>query len=190
MILMLAGLALFLASHGFTAMRGPRAAVIARVGDVPYKVLYSLVSILAVLMIGYGYAEWRADGAMNVWDPPTWTRHLAILLMLLASIMLVGAYSNGRIKAALKHPMLVAVKTWAIAHLLTNGDVATIVLALGILAWAVFARISLKRREPGAARGPKGWTGDALAVVGGIILFFFLAYVFHPYVIGVPVMRG
>jgi uncharacterized membrane protein len=120
MILMLAGLALFLASHGFPAMRGPRAAVIARVGDVPYKVLYSLVSILAVLMIGYGYAEWRAEGAMNVWDPPNWTRHLAILLMLLASIMLVGAYSNGRIKAVLNLLDLEGVDL-----LVVEADVAT-----------------------------------------------------------------
>jgi uncharacterized membrane protein len=190
MILMLAGLALFLASHGFTTMREQRAALIARIGDGPYKVVYSIVSVIAVLMIGYGYGDWRADGSPNLWDPPGWTRHLAILLMLLASIMLVAAYSNGRIKAALKHPMLVSVKTWALAHLLTNGDLATIVLVLGILAWAVYARISLKRRAPGEPLGPKGLPGDALAVGGGILLFLFLAYVFHPYVIGAPVMRG
>lgn len=190
MILMLAGLALFLASHGFTTMREQRAAVIARIGEGPYKIAYSLVSLLAILMIAYGYGDWRADGSVNLWDPPVWTRHLALLLMLLASIMLVAAYSAGRIKATLKHPMLVSVKTWAVAHLLANGDLATIVLALGILAWAVYARISLKRRPPAQPLGPKGWPGDALAVVGGIVLFLFLAYIFHPYVVGVPVMPG
>jgi uncharacterized membrane protein len=108
--------------------------------------------------------------------------------MLFASIALVAAYSQGRIKAVLKHPMLVSIKTWAIAHLLSNGDVATIVLSLAILVWAVYARISLRRREPSAPIGVKGWAGDALAVAGGIVLYLFLAYLFHPYVVGVPVM--
>jgi hypothetical protein len=110
--------------------------------------------------------------------------------MLLASLMLVAAYSAGRFMATLKHPMLVSVKTWAVAHLIANGDLATIVLALGILAWAVYARISLKRRPPAEPLGPKGWAGDALAVGGGIILYLFLTYLFHPYVVGVPVLPG
>jgi uncharacterized membrane protein len=188
MILMLAGLALFILSHGFTTMRDQRAAVIARIGEVPYKLVYSLVSVIAVLMIGYGYGDWRAEGSAVLWDPPVWTRHLSLLLMLLASVMLMAAYSAGRIKATLKHPMLVSVKTWSIAHLLANGDAATIVLSLGILAWAVYARISLKRREPTKPLGPRGWAGDALAVGGGIVLYLFLAYIFHPFVVGVPVM--
>lgn len=190
MILMLAGLALFILAHGFTTMREQRAAVIARIGEAPYKIVYSLMSLAAVLMIAYGYGDWRAEGATVLWDPPVWTRHLSLLLMLLASIMLLAAYSAGRIKAVLKHPMLVSVKIWAVAHLLANGDTATIVLSLGILAWAVYARISLRRREPSKPLGPKGWAGDALAVGGGIVLYLFLAYIFHPYVVGVPVMPG
>jgi len=188
MLLMLAGLALFLLTHGFTAMREQRAAVIARIGEIPYKVLNSVVSIVAVLMIAYGFGAWRAEGPEDLWYPPVWTRHLALLLMLFASIMLVAGYSSGRIKAALQYPVLVAVKTWALAHLLANGDVPTIVLALVILAWAVHARISMKRRGPPVQRGPKGWAGDTLAVGGGLVVYLLLAYVFHPYVIGVPVM--
>lgn len=187
MLLMLAGLALFILSHGFTTMREQRAAVIVRIGEGPYKIVYSVVAIVAILMIAYGYGDWRAAGPAVLWDPPVWTRHLSLFLMLLASIALVAAYSAGRIKAVLRHPMLVSVKTWAVAHLLANGDIATIVLALAVLAWAVYVRISMKRREPSPPRGPKGWVGDALALVGGVVLYLFLAYIFHPYVIGVPV---
>lgn len=190
MILMLAGLALFLLSHGFTAMREQRAAVIARIGEVPYKVVNGIVSLVAVLMIAYGFGDWRAEGPLQLWYPPVWTQHLALLLMLFASIFAVAGYTSGRIKAVLKYPLLVGVKTWALAHLLANGDLATIVLAVVILAWAVHARISMKRRGPPTLRGPAGIKGDAVAVVGGIVLYLLLVYVFHPYVVGVPVMPG
>jgi uncharacterized membrane protein len=190
MVLMLAGLAIFLLTHGFTAMREQRAAVIARTGEVPYKIVHSVVSIVAVLMIAYGFGDWRAAGAAQLWHPPVWTRHLALVLMFLASIMFVAGYTAGRIKAILKYPVLVSVKTWALTHLLANGDLPTIVLSLVVLAWAVHARISMKRRGPPILRGPKDLAGDLVAVFGGIVLFLFLAYVFHPYVVGVPIMPG
>jgi uncharacterized membrane protein len=160
----------------------------ARLGEVPYKVAYSLLSLAALVLIAFGYGDWRAAGPPLVWDPPVWTRHLALLLMLFASIALVAAYSRGHIGAMLGHPMLVAVKTWAVAHLIANGDLATIVLSLGILAWAVYARMSMRWREPAAPVGVAGWRGDALAVAGGVALYLVLAYAFHPYVVGVPVM--
>jgi uncharacterized membrane protein len=190
MVLMLAGLAIFLLTHGFTAMREQRAAVIARTGEVPYKIVHSIVSIVAILLIAYGFGDWRASGAAQLWNPPVWTRHVALLLMLFAGVFFVAGYTSGRIKAVLKFPVLVSVKTWSLAHLLANGDLPTIVLSLVVLAWAVHARISMKRRGPPTMRGPAGLAGDAIAVVGGIVLYLFLAYVFHPYVVGVPVMPG
>ena len=188
MILMLAGLLVFIAAHGFTTQRGARAGLIAKIGEGPYKLIYSAVSIAGLLMIGYGYGAWRAQGPVELWHPPVWMRHLALLLMLFASIALAAAYAPGRIKAALKHPMLVAIKLWALAHLLANGDVATIVLALTVLAWAVYTRISMKWREPAAPVATTGWIGDAAALVGGLAIYAFLAYLFHPYVVGVPVL--
>lgn len=189
MRLMIAGLILFLGMHAFTALRGQRAALIARLGEGPYKIIYSLISFAGLLMAGYGYGAWRADGPAILYDPPVGLRHLALFLMLLASIMIVAAYTGGWIKQTLKHPMLAGVKTWALAHLLANGDAATVTLSLAVLAWAVFARISLKRRtEPHRAPlGPAGTRGDILALVGGLAVYIFLAYVFHPYVVGVPV---
>lgn len=190
MLLMLAGLILFLGIHFFTTMRGQRAALIARIGENAYKGLYSLVSIGGLLMIAYGYGAWRAAGPAVLYNPPVGLRHLALFLMLVASVMIVSAYTSGTIKRVLKHPMLAGIKIWALAHLLANGDAATVTLCLAVLAWAVYARISVKRRtDPVAVPAlAGGWKGDATALVGGLAVYVFLAYVFHPYVVGVPVM--
>ncbi len=190
MLLMIAGLVLFLGMHAFTTMRGQRAALVAKLGEGPYKGLYSLIALAGLVMTGYGYGAWRAAGPAILYNPPVGLRHLALLLMLFASIMLVAAYAPGRIKTTLKHPMLTSVKTWALAHLLANGDAATVTLSLAVLAWAVYARISLKRRgeyhnEPVVRHG---WKGDVIALAGGLAVYVFLAYLFHPYVVGVPVM--
>jgi len=187
MKLMLLGLLVFLGAHVFTTMRVARAGVIAKIGEGPYKGLYSVVSIVGLFMIGYGFAAWRVEGPPQLWYPPVWAKHLAILLMLFASISLLAGYMPSHIRIWLKHPMLVAVKIWALAHLLTNGDLAGIVLFGAVLIWAVWSRISQKTRPEPRYPKPK-WTADGIAVLIGFGVFAFLGYLFHPYVIGVPVM--
>jgi uncharacterized membrane protein len=187
---LIAGLAVFIGAHLFVTMRERRAAVIGQIGEVPYKVLFSLVSLIGIILIGWGFAQYRATGWIEVWSPPTWTRHLAVLLMWPASIFLVAAYIPGDIKRKLKHPMLVAVKTWALAHLIANGDLGSIILFGALLAWAVIDRISLKRRtDPGGPPIPIGGRRhDIIAIVVGTILYLLLGLVFHPLVIGVSAM--
>lgn len=188
--LLILGLALFVGVHWFTTMRDRRAALIARVGEGPYKGLYSLVALAGFVLIIVGFRQYRATGWIDVWDPPAWTRHVAMLLVWLAFICVTAAYIQGGIKRTLKHPMLVGIKLWALAHLITNGDLGSIILFGGILAWAVADRISLKRRtDPGGLVMPQGgWKNDALAVLVGTIIFLAFGYVFHPLWIGVPVM--
>jgi uncharacterized membrane protein len=108
--------------------------------------------------------------------------------MLFATIFIVAAFIPSHIKARLKHPMLAGVKTWALAHLLSNGDLGSILLFGTFLAWGIYARIAAKRRsdlKPTAE--PIGWTNDALVVVLGVVVYLALGYAFHPVVIGVPV---
>lgn len=188
MILMLAGLVLFLGVHVFTTFRGVRAAAVEQLGLLPYRGIYSLLSIAGLAMIFYGYGDWRAAGPAQLWDPPVAMRHIAMLLMLLASIAMAAFLVPSHIRARLKHPMLVSVKIWALAHLLANGDAATITLALAFLAWAVFDRIAVKRRGDPLPVAPKGWGGDIVAVAVGLVLYAVLAFWFHPYIVGVPVM--
>jgi uncharacterized membrane protein len=186
--ILILGLVLFIGTHLVTTQRATRAALIARVGEGPYKGLYSAASIIGVVLIGWGFGIYRATGWIDVWYPPGWTRHLAALLVLIASICVVAAYSPGRIKVTLKHPMLVGVKLWAFAHLMSNGDLGSIILFGSILGWAVVDRISLKRRtDPGGLPIPVGGIAkDVVAVIGGTALFLVLGFLFHPYVVGVP----
>jgi uncharacterized membrane protein len=190
LIVMVAGLGVFLGTHLVTTQRDFRAALIKRYGASVYKVAYSVLSAIGLLLIVYGFSRYRATGWINVWYPPTGMRHLALLLMLPASIIFVSAYLRGHIWRTLKHPMLVAIKLWALAHLLANGDLGSIILFGSILAWAVFDRISLKHRDD--AGGPPipfgGVRNDVLAVVVGTIVYVALVFAFHPAVIGVPVI--
>jgi uncharacterized membrane protein len=184
------GLILFLGSHVFVTRRDARARLIARIGAGPYKIVFSLISLIGLVLIGYGFALYRANEWINVWYPPTWTRHLALQLNWLAMICVVAAYIRGNIARVLKHPMLVGVKIWALAHLIANGDLGSIILFGSILAWAVYDRISLKRRtDPGAPPIPiGGWPRDVAAILVGTVLYLVLVYWFHPSVIGISVI--
>jgi uncharacterized membrane protein len=182
------GLVIFLGAHVFVTMRGHRAALVARIGEWPYRGLFSLVSIVGILLIAYGFTSYRAAGFIAVWNPPAWTRHIVVALMWPASIMVAAAYIPGNIRRVLKHPMLVGVKTWAFAHLCANGDLGGMILFGSVLAWAVYDRIALKHRgDVGAPPIPDGGVrNDMIAVVIGTIIYLALGFVFHPIVIGVP----
>jgi uncharacterized membrane protein len=188
MIILLLGLALFLGMHGFTMLRGPRAALISRFGEGGYKGLYTLVSLAGFGLIVWGYGSYRASGYIPVWNPPVWTRHLAALLLLPALPLLFSAYAKGFVKARLKHPMILAVKVWALAHLLANGDLGSILLFGGFLAWAVLAFMSMRRRpvDPATAFVPNPGQ-DAVAILGGLIAYLALIFGLHRWLIGVGV---
>src|ERR1700730_5009074 len=186
---MILGLAAFLGGHAFVTFRAERAAAIKRIGEGPYKGIFALVSLAGIVLISYGFAQYRDTGLIEVWHPPTWTRHLTVALMWPAVICVVAAYIRGDIQRVLKHPLLVGVKLWALAHLIANGDLGGIILFGSILAWAVFDRITLKRRsDPGAPAIPSGGRrNDVIAVVVGTLLYLALGFWFHPYLIGLRV---
>jgi uncharacterized membrane protein len=189
MTILVLGLVLFIGAHVFVTLRAPRAAIIARIGEWPYKAIMGLVSLVGIILIGYGFGQYRATGWVEVWHPPRWTYYITQILMWPASICVVAAYSRGNIWRRLKHPMLVGVKTFAVAHLIANGDLGSIVLFGSILAWAVYDRITLKRRsDPGAPPIPVGGQrNDTIALVVGTLLYLVLGLVFHPLVVGIPV---
>ena len=188
--IMIAGLVLFLGIHTLTTMREARARVIARLGEGGYKILYALVSVAGLALIAWGFSLYRQFEWVNVWYPPTAMRHIALALMLPAVILVVASYIRGRIFTTLKHPMLTGVKLWAVLHLMANGDLGSIILFGSVLAWAVYDRISLKRRaDAGAPPIPIGGvTNDLIAVGVGVVVYLALLFVFHPLVIGVPVV--
>ncbi len=187
---MILGLVLLLGAHVLTAQRNTRAQLVASMGEGPYKIAYSLVSLAGLALIVWGFAHYRAAEFRPIWTPPIFLKHLNTALMLPAVILVVAAYIRGRIYTALKHPMLAGVKLWAFGHLLANGDLGGIILFGSFLAWGVYDRISLKRRiDPGAPPIPVGGvTNDLIAVAVGFVAYLALAFVFHPVVIGIPVV--
>ena len=186
---LVAGLLLFLGIHSVSIV-APRARDrwARSMGPNLWRAVYSTVAVVGFVLLVRGYAAARAEPVV-LYVPPGWGRHVTMLLMLPVFVMLFAAYLPGRIKSALKHPMLVAVKLWATAHLLANGMLADVLLFGGFLAWAVVDRISLKRRParpvPGAA--PSRWN-DLFAVLLGLAAYVAFVLWLHPKLIGVPVI--
>jgi|SRR3974390_568261 len=185
------GLLVFLATHLFVTMRERRAATIAKLGLNTYRALFTIVSLGGLALIVWGFADYRVHQWIQVWSPPGFMRHITIGLMLPAVILVAAYFIPSHIKAWAKHPLLVAVKTWAFAHLLSNGDLGSILMFGVFLAWGVYARIAAKRRgDEGTTTAPASWTNDIIVVVIGIVVYLALGYAFHPAVIGVPVFGG
>jgi uncharacterized membrane protein len=188
--ILILGLVVFLGTHIFVTFRGQRARLMARLG-IGYRVLFGLVAIVGIALIVWGYAHYRADGLIHVWSPSAFMRHITVGLMLIAVIVFTAFFIPSHVKLWVKHPMFGGIKLWAFAHLLSNGDLGSILLFGSFLAWGVYARIAAKRRgDLGATTAPAGWTNDVIVVVLGVIVFLALGYYFHPYVIGVRVLTG
>ena len=191
MTLLTLGLLLFLGVHSTSIFApGWRAAQLERRGEAAWKVAYSLVSIAGFALLIYGYGVARQLPVV-LYTPPTFTRHFALVLMLPVFPLLFAAYLPGRIKVFAKHPMLLAVKLWALAHLLANGTLHDVILFGAFLAWAVTDRISVRRRgvlSPTAEvprKTPSSAANDVIAVVGGLAVYAVFVMWAHLKLIGV-----
>jgi len=193
MLLLGLGLALFFAIHLVPTAPALRDGLKERFGESVYKGLFSVVSLAGFALIIYGYHKLQINPGKNpqLWFPPAGMKHAAFALMLPASIFIVAAYIPSRIRTTLKHPMLIAIKTWALAHLLVNGDLASMVLFTSFLLFAIYDRISLKHRTGGLgplgdAKG--GVQGDIMVVVVGVAFYVFMMVWGHTNLIGVSLI--
>lgn len=187
MTYLILGLAIFLGVHSVEIFSPTfRSNAVARMGEGAYKGIYSLLSIAGFVLLVWGYGIARQDPIL-VYAPPLWMRHVTALLMLPVFPLLLAAYLPGRIKTAVKHPMLASIKLWALAHLLANGMLADLLLFGGFLIWAVADRISVKRRpvvRPVPGPPPMKYN-DLIAVVGGLALYVAFVLWLHLKWIGV-----
>jgi uncharacterized membrane protein len=167
MDVLIIGLALFFVPHSVSIVAaGWRDTMVARMGEPAWKGVYSLISAAGLILIIWGYGEARLEPTL-VYAPPAWLRHLAMLLLIPVFPLLLAAYLPGRVQRLAKHPMLIAVKLWALAHLLANGMLADVVLFGAFLAWAVADRIALKRRTPRTTPALPATRGNDELVVAG-----------------------
>ncbi|ACK52674.1 NnrUfamily protein [Methylocella silvestris BL2] len=190
MLILIVGLIVFLGVHVLTTMRETRVELIGRFGERTYKLAYAAASVVGFVLIVWGFSRYRAHGLIPVWAPPEWTRHITMLLMWLAFIALAAmGKTPSRIRGWLRHPMLVAIKIWALAHLLVNGDLGGMILFCSFLAFAVYDRIAVKRRgDVGAPRLAEFTRADVVTLVGGTVAYVVMIFL-HPILIGVPVLR-
>jgi len=188
MLYLIAGLLVFLGAHSVRIFaEGWRARTVAKLGEKPYKGMLSLVSLTGFVLLVWGFGVARETPTM-LWNPPVAMRHLAALLTLMAFIFLASAYGPpNAIKARVGHPMLLAVKTWALAHLLANGSVAHLILFGSFLVWAVLAFIVARKRDRAQNVQPVIATtrGTVTAVVVGVLSWALFAFWLHGLLIGV-----
>lgn len=183
------GLVLFLGLHSTRIFaEGWRTRTMESFGEKEYKLLYSVLSIAGFALLVWGYGLARQNPVILWNQPPVWTRHLASLLTLAAFVLLVAAYVPGNaIKAKLRHPMILGVKVWALAHLVSNNTLADLVLFGSFLLWAVLDYRAARRRERTLAtvitQGPLSRT--ILTVVVGMVAWAVFAMWAHRVLIGV-----
>jgi uncharacterized membrane protein len=188
MRILIVGLALFLGTHLVRTFAGSwRLQQIERHGVAAWRTLHAVVSAIGFVLIVWGYDMTRYD-AIEVWDPPAWTRPAAAALLVPAFVLFgaAGAPRN-RLKAALGHPFLIGVELWAIAHLLANGRAGDIVLFGTFLTWAAleFRAARARDRREGAILEEGTLRGDAAAVILGLIAWWVFAWHLHGLLIGV-----
>jgi uncharacterized membrane protein len=188
MICLLLGLLLFLGTHSIRIIADDwRTRQFARLGEKRWKGLYSVVALGGFALLVWGYGLTRL-APVDLWNPPLWTRHLAVLLMLPSFVLLAAAYVPGnRIKAAIGHPMVAGAKLWALAHLLANGRLGDVVLFGAFLAWAVLSFVAARKRDRIAGtRYPVLGAGRDVKVLI-VALLGWVAFTFwgHEWLIGV-----
>lgn len=188
MAMLILGLVLFLGVHSTRIVaEGWRTQMRARLGEMPWKGIYSVLSIAGFVLLVWGYGLARQQPVV-LWTPPRGMNHLAALLMVIAFVLLVATYvpRNG-IKSRVHHPMVLSVKVWALAHLLSNGTLADGVLFGAFLVWAVFSFRAARQRDRAAntvyAAGTAAGTGLTVGV--GLVAWAVFAFWAHGVLIGV-----
>lgn len=188
MTVLLLGLLIFLGGHSVRIVAEPwRTAQIARWGPLAWKGAFTLVALVGLVLIVWGYGLARAQTSV-LWDPPFWGRHLTALLTAVSFVLFAAANVPGNhFKATLGHPMVFGVQVWAFAHLIAKGTLAAVVLFGAFLLWAVVDFISARRRDRAAGtRYPAGTlAGDAVTVVAGLVVWVLFAFLLHGGLIGV-----
>ena len=188
MTLLILGLVLFLGVHSTRIFAdGWRTATIARIGEKPWKGVYSVLSIAAFVLLVWGYMRARQNPVL-LWTPPAGMRHVAAMLMVPAFMLFVAAYvPRNWFRAKLHHPQMLSVKVWALAHLLANGMLIDLLLFGAFLVWAVLGYTAARRRDRAAGTVYAAATaqGTAIAAVAGLVAWAVFAFWLHGWLFGV-----
>tara|TARA_R110002096_G_scaffold4731_2_gene22231 strand:- start:3922 stop:4479 length:558 start_codon:yes stop_codon:yes gene_type:complete len=184
MLILIAGLVLFLGVHSLQVIPGLRTRLKAGLGETPYKLIYTALSLIGLGLLIYG--KIIAHPPVAIWAPPEWTRHAAFLVVPISLILLVASYAPGHIRRIVRHPMLAGVALWSGAHLLANGELSAMLLFGGFFLWSSITFVSACFRET-PPPVVKGWGGDLTAIVLGVLISLIIINV-HMYLFGVAII--
>jgi len=189
MLILIIGLIVFLGIHSVLIVKPDLGrSMAARHGENTWKGAYSAIAIIGLLLVIYGYGLARQQPAV-AYLPLPGLRHLTHLLMLPVFVLLFATYFPGRIKSATRHPMLWATILWALAHLLSNGNWADVLLFGGFLVWAAADLISMSRRPAKhIPTAPAGRFNDGVCIIGGLIVYALFVGGLHRWLFGVAPM--
>lgn len=186
MLWLIVGLIAFLGTHLVPSAPGVRQGLVARLGENGYRIGFSVLSVATLVLLVWGFAR---SPVVEVWPPPAWTRYATAVLMAVAMVVLMAAFFPGHIKRRLKHPMLVAIKVWAVAHLLANGDLASILLFGGFLVYAGIDRVLVGVREERVpVQATASAHNDIIAVAVGLAIYALFVWRVHLWLTGLPVL--
>ena len=189
MSLFIIGLILFFTAHSISIVNDAwRDDMVQRLGLRRWRALHGLTSLAGLVLLSWGYGVVRTDPVI-LYTPPGWLLYANYALMLFVFPLFMASFLPGRIKTAVKHPVLASVKIWAFAHLLTNGALADVLLFGCFLIWSVAGRISMKYRRQRPVPGlPESPANDLIAVVAGLLIYLLFIMVLHGWLIGVGLM--
>lgn len=191
MSLLILGLVIFIGIHFVTSMPAIRAGITAKISENGYRVLHSIAALSGLVLIIYGFGQARQEDLYPLYVPPFWLRHLALLLLLPIFVFVFAALFKGHITKFTKHPIVLAIKIWAFSHLLVNGEPYSVALFGSFLVWAIWARISLAKRDrlnPPDRNYTNMWRNDLIAVVLGLGLYVLFVLKLHKWLIGIAVV--
>lgn len=191
MTLLILGLIIFLGTHSINMFAHDwRGQMVNKLGLLPWKGIYALISLVGFVLLVKGYGQARLDPTF-LWYPPVWTKHLAALLTLPAFILLFGsAIPGNRLSVKIGHPQVLGVKIWATAHLICNGTLADVLLFGSFLVWAIadFAISRRRDRAEGIVREHLGLGRDIATIAIGLVAWVVFAFYLHKVLIGIPPM--
>lgn len=186
MALLIIGLLLFLGVHSISIFALDFRDKQAAKNHLGWKAGYSIIALVGFFLIVQGYAQARLEPTL-LYVTPSWLGHVSALLMMPIFILFIAPYFPGKISAVTKHPQLIAVKLWAVSHLLVNGMLADVILFGAFLTWAVVDRISMKTRSSRPVHGlPRSIINDVIIVVLGLGFYGVFAMYLHQRLIGIP----
>lgn len=181
MVVLFIGLMIFFTVH-FLRELNVREPLVATLGEPAYKGIYSLISIAGFALIIYGKAY---SDFIAIWTPPIWARHITMLLTLIALLLIVISQLPNNLKRYFKHPMLMGVALWGGAHLLVNGDLASIILFGGFLIFSVTKIMTMEKHKPYIQPGPVTMRWDIMSIIVGCLVYGGAVF-YHQSIAGVP----